>query len=51
MSNILLDAEQKIGPRLRRVRKRCGLTLDELAVQTGLTKGYLSKIEILRRDR
>ncbi|MFV0495019.1 helix-turn-helix domain-containing protein [Mycobacterium sp.] len=32
-------------PRLRAVRKQRGLTLTELAGQTGLTKGYLSKVE------
>lgn len=40
-----MDMEQQIGPRLRRIRKRCGLTLEALAKQTDLTKGYLSKIE------
>ena len=45
MSNRLLETEQQIGPRLRKVRKRQGVTLDALAELTGLTKGYLSKIE------
>ncbi len=45
MSNRLLDTEQQIGPRLRRIRKHCGFTLEELAEKTDLTKGYLSKIE------
>ncbi|MDT2023165.1 cupin domain-containing protein [Methylocella sp. CPCC 101449] len=34
-----------IGSRLRSIRKMKGLTLDVLADQIGLTKGYLSKVE------
>jgi transcriptional regulator with XRE-family HTH domain len=34
-----------IGDRLRKIRKAKGLTLDVLAEQIGLTKGYLSKVE------
>ncbi|NKB58380.1 MAG: helix-turn-helix domain-containing protein [Alphaproteobacteria bacterium] len=41
--------EQQIGPRLRKIRKRCGYTLEELASKTGLTKGYLSKIETSKK--
>jgi transcriptional regulator with XRE-family HTH domain len=37
--------EELIGPRLRQLRKRRGVTLETLAAGTGLTKGYLSKIE------
>lgn len=37
--------EEQIGPRLRGLRKSRGATLEALAARTGLTKGYLSKIE------
>ena len=37
--------EELIGPKLRQLRKRLGVTLEALAGRTGLTKGYLSKIE------
>src|SRR3954465_15836256 len=39
---IMLEA---IGPKLRRQRRRLGLTLDELAGRTGISKPYLSLIE------
>ena len=45
MNNIVSSSEQEIGSRLRRLRKKMPLTLEELAEMTGLTKGYLSKIE------
>ena len=38
-------AEELIGIKVRNLRKARGVTLDELAGRTGLTKGYLSKIE------
>src|SRR5213080_3764088 len=38
----LLEA---LGPKLRRYRRRMGLTLDELAGRTGISKPYLSLIE------
>jgi len=34
-----------IGSKIRTIRKNTKTTLDTLAVRTGLTKGYLSKIE------
>src|SRR5437762_12535036 len=34
-----------LGPKLRRQRRRLGLTLDELAGKTGISKPYLSLIE------
>lgn len=37
--------ELAIGSRLRKLRKTKGLTLDVLAAEIGLTKGYLSKVE------
>src|SRR5437764_15389943 len=36
---------EPIGPKLRRQRRRLGLTLDELAGRTGISKPYLSLIE------
>src|SRR5438067_1235749 len=36
---------EAIGPKLRRQRRRLGLTLDELAGKTGISKPYLSLIE------
>src|SRR3954465_2597994 len=39
---IMLEA---IGTKLRRQRRRLGLTLDELAGRTGISKPYLSLIE------
>ncbi len=37
--------EFEIGNRIKETRRSRGLTLRELATRTGLTKGYLSKIE------
>src|SRR5438270_11063900 len=36
---------EALGPKLRRQRRRLGLTLDELAGRTGSSKPYLSLIE------
>ena len=36
---------EALGPKLRRQRRRLGLTLDELAGRTGISKPYLSLIE------
>jgi transcriptional regulator with XRE-family HTH domain len=41
--------ELAIGSRLRKIRKMRGLTLDALAAEIGLTKGYLSKVETGRK--
>src|SRR5512145_1268827 len=38
-------AMEPLGPKLRRQRRRLGLTLDELAGRTGISKPYLSLIE------
>jgi len=38
-------AEPLIGARLRAARASAGLTLAEVAVQAGLTKGFLSRLE------
>ena len=37
--------ESEIGKKIREYRKQKGITLNHLAKKTGLTKGYLSKIE------
>jgi transcriptional regulator with XRE-family HTH domain len=39
------DAEVAIGGRLRAARQARGLTLDQVAAATGLTKGFLSRLE------
>ncbi len=39
---------EALGPKLRRHRRRLGLTLDELAGRTGISKPYLSLIETER---
>jgi transcriptional regulator with XRE-family HTH domain len=46
-SNFRRDAFEvdRVTALLRTVRKQRGLTLDEVAARTGLTKSYLSKIE------
>src|SRR5437764_4946878 len=36
---------EELGPRLRRQRRRLGLTLEELAGRAGISKPYLSLIE------
>ena len=45
MNNNIFSSDQKISQRLRRIRKRGDMTLEELAKMTDLTKGYLSKIK------
>lgn len=37
--------ESEIGKRIKILRTEKGITLDQLAKQTGFTKGYLSKVE------
>lgn len=39
-----------VSKNLKRIRKARGLTLEELAVRTNLTKGYLSRVENDRRS-
>ena len=36
---------ESLGDKIRRQRRRLGLTLDELAVRSGVSKPYLSLIE------
>lgn len=38
-------SSQVLGKRVRSIRRRNGITLDQLAEATGLNKGYLSRIE------
>ena len=40
-----MNQEAEIGKKVRRFRKRSGLTLQQLAAQTGFTQSYLSKVE------
>jgi transcriptional regulator with XRE-family HTH domain len=42
---ITMVEEAELGKRIQQYRTNKGLTLQELAEKTGLTKGYLSKIE------
>lgn len=37
--------ETQIGAKIRQLRRRQGLTLEAVATKSGLTKGYLSKVE------
>src|SRR4051794_24109217 len=37
-----------LGPKIRRMRRRAGFTLDELAAKTAISKPYLSLIETRR---
>jgi transcriptional regulator with XRE-family HTH domain len=37
--------ESEIGKRIKAFRTKKGITLEQLASQTGFTKGYLSKVE------
>ena len=36
---------EPLGTKIRRIRRRLGLTLDELAAKTAISKPYLSLIE------
>jgi transcriptional regulator with XRE-family HTH domain len=40
-----VNQESEIGKKVRKFRKRSGLTLQHLAAQTGFTQSYLSKVE------
>lgn len=39
------NQELRIGARLRDARRRQGLTIDQIAQSTGLTKGFISRVE------
>lgn len=43
------DSSSGLGQRLRKLRKMQDRTLDEIAQEIGLTKGYLSKVETGRQ--
>lgn len=43
------ELEKLVGSRIAGARARAGITLDRLAVLTGFSKGYLSKIENSRK--
>src|ERR671924_1945970 len=45
MSDAIPDVLAEVGPRLRRLRERRGLTLTALAAQTGISKSTLSRLE------
>lgn len=45
----MTSIQRQIGMRLKALRQSRKLTLDQLAVQTGFTKSYLSKIETLKK--
>jgi transcriptional regulator with XRE-family HTH domain len=45
MVDKILDKKEHIGLKIRALRKSMKATLDTLSLRTGLTKGYLSKIE------
>src|ERR671924_1590578 len=45
MSDAIPDVLAEVGPRLRRLRERRGLTLTALAGQTGISKSTLSRLE------
>jgi transcriptional regulator with XRE-family HTH domain len=44
-SSAIADVLAEVGPRLRRLRVRRGLTLTALAAQTGISKSTLSRLE------
>lgn len=45
---VLDELQRGLGPRIALMRRRASLTLEQLAEQTGFTKGYLSRIENAR---
>src|SRR5919198_4380839 len=45
MADAIPDVLAEVGPRLRRLRERRGLTLTALAAQTGISKSTLSRLE------
>ena len=44
-SSAIPDVLAEVGPRLRRLRERRGLTLTALAAKTGISKSTLSRLE------
>jgi transcriptional regulator with XRE-family HTH domain len=45
MADAIPDVLSNVGPRLRRLRERRGLTLTALAAQTAISKSTLSRLE------
>src|SRR6476619_7213267 len=45
MPVLVCPTMEALGPKIRRQRRRLGLTLDDLAGRTGISKPYLSLIE------
>src|SRR5678816_3294421 len=45
MPVLVCPTMEALGPKIRRQRRRLGLTLDDLAGKTGISKPYLSLIE------
>src|ERR1700754_2457892 len=45
MADAIPDVLAEVGPRLRRLRERRGLTLTALAAKTGISKSTLSRLE------
>jgi transcriptional regulator with XRE-family HTH domain len=45
MADAIPDVLAEVGPRLRRLRERRGLTLTALAAETGISKSTLSRLE------
>ena len=43
------DVLAELGPRLRRLRERRGITLTALAAKTGISKSTLSRLEVGQR--
>jgi transcriptional regulator with XRE-family HTH domain len=41
---------ERFAMRLKRLRERQGLTQEELAAKAGLSRGYVSRLEIGRHD-
>jgi transcriptional regulator with XRE-family HTH domain len=48
-ASALAAALESVGPRLRRVREQRGLTLTEAALETGISKSTLSRLETGQR--
>ncbi len=45
MSKAKKSRAARLGPEIQRLRKKAGLSLEELARQTGLTEDYLARVE------
>src|ERR1700754_1565408 len=45
MADVIPDVLAEVGPRLRRLRERRGMTLTAVAAKTGISKSTLSRLE------